>query len=118
MDYATFVSIFPEFADLERYPVSKVDFWIGFATQFVNTQRWKSLAITGIALLTAHELVINSQGGKVKGLITDRSVDGVDYSVDVAAVTIAGDGHFNGSTYGIQYKQLSRMLGAGPITFI
>jgi len=116
MDYSTFLSIFPEFTNLAEYPITRVNFWLSVAVNFVNTQRWRSLTNQGIALYTAHMLKLAELNGEVEGLLTSNSVDGVNYSQDVASLTIIGANHYNKTTYGIQYFQLSRMVGAGGMS--
>ena len=117
MLYADFLVIFPEFSSVTTYPVARVNFWLSYAINFVNTARWGNIANQGIALYTAHMLVLDArnqaQQGVVTGVDTGESADGISYSVDSASVTIAGAGLYNSTTYGIQYYQLAQMMGAG-----
>ena len=119
MLYADFLVIFPEFSNVTTYPVARVNFWLSYAINFVNTARWGNVASQGIALYTAHLLVLDAgnqaQQGVVTGVDTGESADGISYSVDAASVTIAGAGLYNSTTYGIQYIQLAQMMGAGGL---
>ena len=116
---ATFLSIFPEFSNTAIYSTARVNFWLGYAVNFVDPTRWGNVANQGIALYTAHLLVLDVrnqvQQGNVTGVDTGQSADGISYSVDSASVTIAGAGLYNSTTYGIQYIQLAQMMGAGGL---
>lgn len=120
MTYLEFIDTFPEFVNLVDYPKTRVEFWLDFATNFVNTQRWSSMTNYGISLLTAHQLAMEkmTKNGQVKGVITSKTVDSVSYTQDVKLTTYAKAGYFNLTTYGIQYWNLVQMMGAGPISFL
>lgn len=118
MTYEDYLTIFPEFSNLVDYPINRVNLWIEYSTNFVNQERWRNLSNHGIALLTAHMLFMEKNNkGQVKGIITSKSVDSVSYSQDVNLTTYKDAGFFNGSSYGIQFWQLSQLFGAGPIQF-
>ncbi|MBC7074666.1 MAG: DUF4054 domain-containing protein [Syntrophomonadaceae bacterium] len=120
MTPAQFLAIFPEFASVNT---AIITFWLSVAANLINVARWGSLASQGQALLTAHYLVLASANasaqtagtplGQVKGVLTAKAVDGVSVSMDSAAVTITGAGMYNATTYGVQWIQLARMMGAG-----
>ena len=82
---------------------------------FVNTQRFKSMSDQALALYTAHMLKLAQLEGEVKGILTDKEVDGVQGSYDVTSVIIKDGNHYNKTFYGIQYLQLAKMVGSGPI---
>lgn len=119
MVIADFLAIFPEFSNVNMYPVARVNFWFGYAINFVNPTRWGSVYNQGVSLYTAHLLVIDSrnqlQQGAVSGIDTGQSADGISYTVDSSSVVIAGAGLFNSTTYGIQYYQLALMMGSGGL---
>lgn len=116
MTYDDFINIFPEFANLVSYPIARVDFWLDFSKDFVNSARWGTKTNYGICLLTAHQLFMDSRNGQTKGVIKNKSVDSVSYSADVNLTTMKKAGYYNNSSYGVQYWQLSQLFGAGPIS--
>jgi len=125
MTPAEFREAFPEFADTTKYPDSQVEFWMTVAVSLVNPERWGVLTDNGIALVTAHHLVIANQDqsvatasgtpGEVKGATASKSVDKVSVSYDTKSVTIDGAGFWNMSKYGIRYITLAKMFGAGGL---
>lgn len=127
---ADFLAIFPEFSNAVQYPAARISFWLGIAAQFVDPTRWSTLTNQGTALLTAHYLVLDQDAqmkaanqlnnpasglGGVDGLETAKAVDGVSVSMDVASVSMEGAGYYNRTSYGIQYWQMARMMGAGGL---
>lgn len=127
-----FTAIFPEFSNVTQYSLPKITFWIGVAANFVDVNRWGSLANQGTALLTAHYLVLDNdaqskaeiqfndsfaQLGGIDGLETAKAVDGVSVSMDASLVTITGAGMYNRTSYGVQYWQMAQMMGAGGMQF-
>lgn len=127
---ADFIAIFPEFSNTAQYSSARITFWLGIAAQFVDPTRWSTLTNQGTALLTAHYLVLDqdaqmkaanqlnspaSELGGIDGLETAKAVDGVSVSMDVANVTMAGAGYYNRTSYGVQYWQMARMMGAGGL---
>lgn len=120
MTPAQFLAIFPEFSAVST---TIITFWLSVAANLINVSRWGALASQGQALLTAHYLVLATAEsnaatagaalGQTQGVITAKAVDGVSVSMDAASVTITGAGMYNATTYGIQWLQLSRMMGAG-----
>lgn len=122
---SSFRLMFPAFGDTTKYSDPMVTMWLDYATKRINVERWGELADTGVGLITAHTLVLEAQsvaqasagaapGGKV-GVQTSKSVDGVSVSYDVSSATVAGAGHWNQTTYGTRFMELSRMMGAGPM---
>jgi len=122
---ATFRVAFPEFVSVTNYPDGEVEWWIALAAKLQDVNRWGNLYDDGIMLFVAHNLalqrqaVIASTGGQVPGMvqgaITSASVDKVSYSRDAASVMLPGAGHWNLTTYGLRYKWLINMVGAGPV---
>lgn len=119
-----FRAIFAEF-DTTNYPDPMVSIWLGQATNEVNATRWGADTNYGIALLTAHYLVLarrrgiaaaaGAVPGDVVGPQTSKSVDGVSVSRDGGSVTIDGAGTFNSTDYGILFWQKARWMGAGGL---
>ena len=118
IDSVTFLENFPQFNNLSTYPQSMIDFWLDYSVHFINFQRWGSLASQGVQLLTAHNLLLASQGGVFDGLDTGQSVDVESYTTEVNAILIDGAGMYNKTVYGVQYYQLARLIGAGPLQII
>ncbi|GLQ96471.1 DUF4054 domain-containing protein [Dyella mobilis] len=125
MDPTQFVTDFPEFANSTMYPTTVIAFQIGIATQLLNAQRWGSMLNYGIELYVAHNLVLAAQAaedsalgntpGEMTGPTSAKSVDKVSVSFDTAAAQLADAGYMSLTRYGIQFLQLSRMIGAGGI---
>lgn len=120
----TLRAVFTEFADKTAFPDPFVQFWLTNSAGFVNEARWGDQTDFGITLRTCHFMAMNAQPsalgakgkpGQVKGLLTNKSVDGVTAAYDVSSVTIKDAGHWNMTKYGIQFRDLLRMMGAGPV---
>lgn len=111
-----FLQMFPEFNNLDLYPQSRIRFWLEFSTQLVNEARWGSLTKYGICFLAAHQLFISNLEGQVLGPSTSQSGEGLSESYG----SLINDdwSHYNLSTYGVQYMQLVKVIGAGPIMAI
>lgn len=122
MDAATFKTIFPEFASAADATIA---FWITAAQGLLNEERWSSSLDMGIALFTAHHLVIGSRDaevataggspGAVPGVVTSKSVDKVSVSYDGSLGTYEGAGFWNQTNYGVRFYQMARLVGAGGI---
>src|SRR5260363_302089 len=92
---------------------------------FVNARRWGALAELGIALCTAHHLVIAARdqadaaksgaSGQLKGPMAAFSVDKVSTGYDTGAVTLPDAGFWNLTSYGVRYLTLARSMGAGGV---
>ena len=125
MDAATFRQHFPEFADAARYPDAQVQFWAGIGERMLNADRWAELLDHGLELFTAHHLVLAQQNqqaaatgaapGASTGAIAGKTIDKVGVTYDTASAALEGAGHWNLTTYGTQYLQLSQMMGAGGL---
>ena len=116
---------FPEFADDTKYPDSQVSFWLAFAYQMLNPNRWMQILDIGAELFTAHNLVLEvtavaqaqngAPPGTVVGPVNARAVDGVSVSYDTASGVEMDAGHWNMSSFGTRFIRICRMMGAGPI---
>ncbi len=125
MDAPTFRTIFPEFLDTTAYPDASVTFWLGIAANFINVDRWGTLADLGTALFTAHYLSVGRQAAKsgaaggtpgaATGIATSKSVADVSVSYDAALASVKDGGHWNLTTYGTRYLELVGMFGAGGV---
>lgn len=120
-----FRKAFPAFMDPSCYPGHEVDYWRKLGEKLISRERWGDLFSDGLFLFVAHNLTLefNSKRaaakgqapGQVVGATTSASVDKVSYSRDAASAMLPGAGHWNLSIYGLRYKQLVAMVGAGPV---
>lgn len=109
---------FPEFADTVKYPDPMVTFWLNYAALMLNADRWATALNFGIELMTAHQVALAARNltgtpGAILAPQSAKSVDKVAVSYDTSAVRLENAGHWNGTSYGIQFIQLARMMGAG-----
>lgn len=117
--------VFPEFGDRDKFPDPMLSFWLSVAVKLVNAERWGELTETGVYLQAAHRVVLarreveaGARGqsvGRTPGILTSKSADGLSASYDVSSVLEEGGGHYNLTTYGIQFVQLARLHGHGGI---
>lgn len=122
MDIATFRTNFPEFTEA-LYPDSMVTFWSNFGEVMVLEKRWSTVKPQGVALFTAHHLVLakanvdsSTSGGlpgQTTGPIASKAVGSVSVSYDTNSTLETGAGHWNQTSYGKQFIHLARMFGAG-----
>jgi len=122
-----FRAAFPEFdgPNTNNYPDAEIQFWLDLSGNLFDQGRWGSLLDFGTQLFMAHNLALGfmakaaaasgQQPGQVTGAVTSASVDKVSYSRDASSVMLTDAGHWNLTTYGLRYKQLVRMIGAGPV---
>lgn len=122
---SSFRLTFSEFASTATYPDAMINAWLAVAVQLVNVGRWGDLTDFGVSLFVAHRLVLTASNveaaaaglapGQFSGILTSKSAEGVSASYDASKIAMEGDGHYNLTKYGLQYKELVRMLGAGPV---
>lgn len=116
---------FPEFASTDDFPPSQFAFYLRFAAKRLDETRWADLYDEGITFFVLHYLLLAARAkdavdgggaaalGKVKGVETSKSVDKVSVSYDVGSVSLSDAGHWNQTTYGIQFYQLVQLVGMG-----
>lgn len=122
---AQFRATYPEFNDPTRYTASSIGIQIAYAGLRLNVDRWSDLLDMGAGLFVAHHLALSDRArataatggapGAVSGIVASKSVDKVSVSYDVSSVSLVDGGYWNMTIYGIQFLQLSRMVGAGGI---
>lgn len=122
---ASFRAAFPEFSSTATYPDAQVNFWLALSGKLLNAERWDDLLDFGQQLFVAHNLTLwfnakraaalGQNPGAVLGTVTSGTVDGVSYTRDAASVMDPANGHWNLSSYGLRYRDLVRMIGAGPV---
>lgn len=125
LNESTFRQNMPMFADADQFPSAQFNFYLKLGVKLLPESRWDDLLGDGLTFYVAHYLTLYARdmafvdvggiGGKVVGNETSKSVDGVSKSMDVSSVLIAEAGHWNQTTYGIQFYQLMLMVGAGGI---
>lgn len=125
LDESTFRQTMPAFASVDDYPSTQFNFYLKLGAKLLPESRWDDLLDDGLTFFVAHYLVLYARdtamvdiggiGGKVVGNETAKSIDGVSKSMDVSGVMITDAGHWNQTTYGIQFYQLMQMIGAGGI---
>lgn len=121
---ASFREHFPEFADIAIYPDATVSYWLGIGARMLRPDRWVDLIDHGLELFAAHHIALARQAvqassfggtpGANTGVVTSEAVDKVSVSYDAGSTTLdEGAGHWNATTYGVQFLQLARMAGSG-----
>lgn len=125
MDIVTFRQQFPEFKDEDTYPDPMVELWMGLGKNLLPLDRWQDLYDMGVALVTAHHLVIalrdqkaaemGGAAGGLTGMVSSKSVDSVSVSYDFSAITMSDIGHWGMTSYGIRLMTFARYVGAGGI---
>lgn len=113
------------FADTTVYPQFQFNFYLKLGLKLLNERRWDDLLDEGLTFFVAHYLTlykrsmafaaIGGDAGKVVGNETSKSVDGVSKSMDVSGILNTDAGHWNQTTFGLQFYQLMMMIGAGGI---
>ncbi|WP_425917570.1 DUF4054 domain-containing protein [Acinetobacter sp. TSRC1-2] len=125
LDESTFRQTMPAFASVDDYPSAQFNFYLKLGVKLLPESRWDDLLDDGLTFFIAHYLVLYARdmafvdiggiGGKVIGNETSKSVDSVSKSMDVSAILNTEAGHWNQTTFGIQFYQLMQMIGAGGI---
>lgn len=125
IDTCEFKKVFPEFADDNKYPPAQIEYWGSIAELRLNADRWGNLLTHGIDLMTAHYLTIARKNaiagqvgrvpGEASGVITNKSVGGVNIGYDISSVALENAGNFNLSTYGREFWQLAKIVGIGGL---
>ena len=122
---ASFRAAFPAFTDTTLYPDPQVQLYLDLSVNLMDQIRWGNLLDYGTQLFVAHNLALEAPStadaaagglpGQIKGSVTSGSVDKVSYSRDVSSAMLPNAGHWNLTSYGLRFKQLINMIGAGPI---
>lgn len=118
---ADFRAAFPAYKDTIKFPPAQVAFYIALGYKLHNADRWGDLLDFGVMLWVAHSLSLDAQGmgagvaGTVRGVVTSMSADGLSWSRDIGSAVDPQAGHWNLSTYGLRWRSLVNMMGAGPL---
>lgn len=128
MDVAGFRAAYPAFT-AELHPDARVAFHLRVAGLRLSPERWDNLLEDGTGLYVAHMLTLEAK--------TNQSKDGTG-GIDAAAGTLAsesrtvgpvsksrsytnaasadpGAGHWNLTSYGLQFRDLSKLVGMGGV---
>lgn len=124
VDYATFVSVFPEFASTAIYPEAQVAFWLGQAPNQISEARFGASFDLGCMLFAAHNLALSARdvkaagaggiSGGASGITSSKTVDKVTVSYDTGSATITGAGAWNLTTYGTRLYKMIQAANTGP----
>lgn len=121
---ANFREAFPVFQDDLQYMGPEIQFWIDLGLRLTNIERWGDIAYFGLQLFVAHNLALEAQNacgggsggpGGVVGILTGGTIDKVSYQRDASAAMDPKAGHWNLTSYGMRYRRLVLMIGAGPL---
>lgn len=122
---AQFRATYPEFTDPTRFTGAAIGVQIAFAGLRLTSDRWADLLDMGAGLFVAHHMALSDRArasaaaggspGTVTGIVSSKSVDKVSVSYDVSSISLTDAGHWGMTIYGIQFLQLSRMVGSGGI---
>ncbi|NTA27403.1 DUF4054 domain-containing protein [Allorhizobium ampelinum] len=123
IQYADFITAFPEFSDITSFPEATVTFWLTQGYSQVSPRIFGNQYDFAVMLWTAHNLVYARRNikassgsgvpGDGSGATTSKSV--ADVSVGYSTNTsIDGAGAWNATSYGQRYYTLIRALGTGP----
>ena len=122
---ADFRTAFPEFADSVRFTDQAVAIQVAIAVLRLPVDRWDNLYDHGCGLFVAHAMSLQDRAartaaaggspGTISAPLTSKTVDKVSASYDTSAESLVDGGYWNQTSYGIQFLQLARMIGAGGI---
>lgn len=123
MDASTFRANFPEFPGFQTFTDQQINFWLGIGAKRLNGDAWGELYDFGLQLYTAHQLVLSAMNAKASavggvpgattGAVSGKTVDKVSVTYDTSTGIVLNAGHWNLTTYGIQFIELARLVGAG-----
>lgn len=116
---------FPAFKDQAKFTDTQVAFYLTLAYRLMDPTRWGDLLDMGAQLYAAHHLSLEAEAqalaasgqgpGAVRGAVTSMSAAGVSWSRDAASAMRPGDGHWNLTQYGLRWRDLVCIVGAGPV---
>lgn len=125
MDVTQFRKDFPEFADPNRYTLGMVTLWSTLGERLVKDTRLGDMRPMAVQLFTAHNIALaysnakagaaGGSPGMTSGRVTSKSVGDVSVTYDASAGIITGAGHWNLTTYGVQFLQLVELVGMGAL---
>lgn len=123
--YPDFVGAFPEFSNATKYPAAGINFWITQAYAQLNAQRFGAALDLAAMLFVAHNTVLGARDaataaasgvtGQATGPLASKSVGGASASYDVGAVSTAGAGIYNSTSYGQRLYYMIQQYCSGPV---
>jgi len=128
MDVAGFREAFPAFT-AELHPYARVAFHLRVAGKRLSPDRWDDLLDEGTGLFVAHYLTLEAKATQAKdgtggmdaaaGTVASESktVGSISKSKAYtnAATAKPGDGHWNATIYGQQFRELVNLVGMGGV---
>lgn len=116
----SFRAAFPVYTDRNLYPDAQIQFYLDLGYKLHDPVRWGDILDYGVSLWTAHSLAMDAQSvgtapGAIRGAVTSMSADGVSWSRDIGSAMNPKAGHWNLSSFGLRWRGLYDMFGAGPI---
>jgi len=122
---ADFRGAFPAFNDAAKFPDLQIQFYLTLGVKLHNVDRWGDLLDFGVMLWTAHNVSLDYESrkqaqvgqspGTIRGAVTGMSADGVSWQRDASGAMNPGAGHWNLTQYGVRWRDLAMMMGAGPV---
>lgn len=119
---ADFRGAFPAFSDPLAFPPAQIQFYLDLGYNMHNPDRWGAMLDFGVQLWTAHNLSMDAASaaaggapGAMRGNVTSMSADGVSWSRDFGSVVDPQAGHWNLTAYGVRWRAIMNLVGAGPV---
>ena len=111
----SFLGAFPEF--FGDPAANRIEFWLPIAQALVDPDKWGDLSDQAVSLALAHFCALGGAGSTPAGVgvLTSKSAGGMSASYDVSAVADPNAGHWNQTSYGVRFRSLQQMFGAGPL---
>ena len=111
------------FADMGKYTVPQVTMYLTLAAAMLDPNLWADQLNYGIAMFTAHNLVLDGQAfnaaanGQLPGLtpgpIASKSLGPASVSYDTSSGIELDAGHFNLTVFGRRFIHTARLVGMG-----
>lgn len=125
-DTATFLVVFPEFANNESAQVG-ASFWLTQAQNQLALNMLGANADLACYLFMAHNMVLNAQDasdaqngslpGDTLGPIASKSAGGLSVSYDDGSITVDGAGDWNATSYGQRLATLIKRASKGRMLY-
>jgi hypothetical protein len=99
--------------ELSALNPAQIEIYLDLAKSFVFETKWGAKYKSGVCLLTAHFLTLQSRGGGASGHITSESVG--ELSVSYSSLASSSDEDYKTTTYGSMYIALRKTLKITPL---
>jgi hypothetical protein len=120
-----FRATLPAFRDPQQWVTGEINAWLNLADKLLPVDRWEDLRPLGMALFTAHNLVLSKRdekaadAGQVPGspnfIQQSKSVGAVSVSYDTSSGLIQDAGAWNLTTFGTRFYMLMQQVGMGGV---